>query len=167
MKEFIFSKLFIYLFLFSIIINISICLQNYMVYTVEFNRTQNELGKMQIKTNDEICPFLIPSLFLQILLLPRNANTTNIYYLYDYKFKIPILDYYFQIMLLRYSFLNKYNDFFMGKVKFDLIIQNCYFGLSYGNDSNEIEEKYFVLNQLYNRSQIKEKIFSFDKWAVI
>ena len=54
----------------------------------------------------------------------------------------------------------------MGKVKFDALIQNYYFGLLYGNNSFGIEEEYFVLNQLYNRSQIKEKIFSFYKWAL-
>ena len=71
-------------------------------------------------------------------------------------------DRYFRIELFAYSFLNKYNDFVMGKLIFGQIINDCYFGLSYGNNSNEINEKYFLLNQLYNRNQIKEKIFSFD-----
>ena len=86
MKEFIFSKLFIYFFLLSITFNISICQQNYIVYTAEFNRTQNELGKMQIKTNDDFCPILIPSLFMSILLLPCTVDTSRFLYIYDFLF---------------------------------------------------------------------------------
>ena len=164
MKEIFNSKTLIYLFLISIALNISFSLQNYSIYTINMNRGQYELEAMQIKTNDKICPILIPSLFSQILLLPYYKNTSGFKYLDYYgSIKLPIYeDRYFRIELFAYSFLNKYNDFVMGKLIFGQIINDCYFGLSYGNNSNEINEKYFLLNQLYNRNQIKEKIFSFD-----
>ena len=63
MKEIFNSKTLIYLFLISIALNISFSLQNYSIYTINMNRGQYELEAMQIKTNDKICPILIPSLF--------------------------------------------------------------------------------------------------------
>ena len=167
MKEFSNSKTIIFIFLISITTDILFCLQNYSTYTVNLNRGQYELDMMEIKTNDKICSILIPSLFSQILLIPIFSDVSGFDSLdYECNLKFPIYEESFRIRLYYYSFLDKYNDFVIGKPKVNNIIENCFFGLSYGNDSIGIDEKYFLLNQFYNRNQIKEKIFSFDKWTI-
>lgn len=45
-------------------------------------------------------------------------------------------------------------------------ILDCYFGMSYRNGDNKIDEAYILLNYLKNNDEISEKIFSFDKWTL-
>ena len=162
-------KVFIYYFLISIAINISFCLKSYSKYTVIFNRRQDDLEIMQIKINDDICPILTPSLFSPILLLPADIYSSDFIRIdgYSYSLILPNFEYELRINLYSYPFLNKYNNFVIGKERFfSELIKNCYFGLSYGNDINEIDQNYFLLNQLYLISEINKKIFSFDKWEI-
>ena len=50
---------------------------------------------------------------------------------------------------------------------FSNFLKSCYLGLSLGtNSTNYLNESYYLLNKLYDSKQIKQKIFSFDKWNI-
>ena len=160
MKGFINSKSIIYLYLINFINNLSFCKQTYFTYTLEINRERSDIEIMNIKLNDKICPVLIPSLYSTFAIVPSDRYIAGFKELeWEFDFYYPFLDEYFTVQLYLYSFLN-FKDICLGKIKFFPIINNCLLGLSYGIDSNKDIEKFALLNQLYNTSQIKEPIFS-------
>ena len=72
-----------------------------------------------------------------------------------------------RVRFYSYIFLNKYQNVALGKERLTEYINNCYFGLSLGSkNSYDLNEEYYLLNQLSNSTQINQKVFSFDKWNI-
>ena len=160
------SKINVYLFLICSLINLPFSFQDYSTYTIEINKKQSNLGVMTIKY-DDICQEWIPSLFVPILLIPnlkyeglQIISTGMIFPILDNSREISIYLFY-------YRFLNKYQDAPLGEERFTILLDSCYFGLSLGaNSTYYLNESYYLLNKLYDSKQIKEKVFSFDKWNI-
>ena len=155
-----------YLFLFCFIMNFSLYFPEYIFFDIKVSITEYELEMLYINY-DELCNQWVPSLSIPILLVYQNINTLGLEYYNRIETKIPILSNAEVNLIYMYFkiFLNKY-DIRFGKILFNKMIQQCFFGLSLNGNFTSIDENEIFLYQLKNKSYINEKIFSFDKWTL-
>ena len=155
------------------IISVSFCDNNYKAYEIKADIRESGLEIMNYENNKtDICQKWILSLFMPLMLLPRNENTEDIE-IFDesLEIKVPVLsDEPFPINIFKSSRneLFGYYDVLYAKTKLWHIIDNCFVGLSCGNGNyDSLDENVTLLNQLYKTYQINKKVFSFDRWEII
>lgn len=114
------------------------------------------------------CDKWYPSLFIPLLFIPTmdiNVGTEVDGLKFELSFPFINNNEEFEVNIFEnVSFLNKdYSAALIRPVSLDQI--PCYFGISPGIDNNNnLKKEYHSLEILKNNSNIKEKIFSFDKW---
>lgn len=145
---------------------ISFSNQAYVKLDLFANINNNELDPLKIKIK-YLCEYWYPSLLNSILISPdnqmdeypkqyiRNIEVGNAYYRYTYS----------QCTLNEFLFNDEYNAY-LGLCNFDDF--NCYYGLapSVPKETTGLEKEQYNLLKLKKNNDIKELIFSFDKWEI-
>ena len=129
----------------------------------EFNiNSQNE---------DSPCKKWIPSLFIPILLIPKNNEMSQGIPLdginFDLKYPFINKNNYFTVLPYERvpSIIENYEDMLLMSVESKVSL--CYFGISPGiNIYKELNKDHNTLNNLKTKEKIKERIFSFTKWDI-
>ena len=178
------SRIHIYYLLFFSILNILDTEEKYQFFNITISKNEDGLGKLYINNSqlfqninendidDNNCIYWIPSLF-NPLLFGHSKLDINDYDEYkegkNIQIKAPIisLDQEISMTFCIYPLFGKY-DLILGKEILTKIVDDCYFGLSFGfeNNNNFFSDNETNLNKLLNYNKIDKKILSFDKWSI-
>lgn len=158
------------IFLFSFFKNFSFSIQDYYPYRIELNISDPNSCYLNIKNevSDGYCEEWIPSLISPLLLLKQGISTQDRCLKLIENFNINTLFVSEELELKCYRCTNvmkKYNTI-TAIENFDKNLKFCYFGLSatLGDYYEVLNESLINLNMLKNNDEIKEKVFSFNKW---
>ena len=111
------------------------------------------------------CDYWVPSLFNPILLVHKNCNISGLQFLRESEILFAPITYdLLDINLYSFNEFQNY-DLILGKIVYNKMINECYFGLSYSNNT-DFNESEINLNKLRKDNKIDKRIFSFDKWSI-
>ena len=160
------SKNQIYLIIITFLINLRLCLNEYLALLLQANiKEEFEIIHFKNDFDKDICQELIPSLFSPILLAHHEIEIDKPRIYEPIEINLPpisIED--FRIDIYNYSFLNKYHVL-LGQERFSSFLTYCYLALSF-NFTDRLNESSSFLNKLKENNQITKKVFSFDKWIL-
>lgn len=169
MKNIKILKKYFSLILIVFIINLLKSEQKYYTYTMETSIDDTSLEVFYIN-GDGFCEKWIPSLLysIPIIDMDKPVEETSLVNSKKYGIKNPQIAYGEKIdmYLYYYKILEENFNVILAKPKSSSDIKSCYFGMSYKDEENNLNETYTLLNYLKNRNEISEKIFSFDKWKI-
>ena len=139
-------------------------------YSIEISTEENSLPLFHIN-GDSLCQYWIPSLLYSVPIVDMNKDIDDAYWMKDenvIQMKNPLVDYDHIIPMYLYNFkiLPEQFNVTLAHTWSYQELKDCYFGMSYKNGENEINETFILLNYLYNNGGINEKIFSFDQWIL-
>ena len=134
-------------------------------YTMEISTEGDNLEVFYIKGG--LCEKLIPSLLYSLPIVDMFKDFNDSVIPDKIPIKNPLVSDSEIGMYLFYcnNLLENFNVI-LAKPRTSSYINDCYFGLSYRNGDNKIDESFILLNYLKNNDEISEKIFSFDKWTL-
>lgn len=159
-----------YFFLFTIIsiIKISLLESNKNFFLMKISRLSTELESFHIDTDENnLGDEWVPSLLSPLLIVPASYNIPLIPIGSLELITSPLFADTFSSNLYNISFLGPKYNVTLAKEKISNVVDKCYFGLSGSLEGfNGLNENQIILNQLKNNNEIKEKIFTFDKWVI-
>ena len=170
MRNISFSTKNLYLILMLLTINFK--LSDSIILDMEIKINEDYLNSFNIKSNDT-CHGWTPSLLSPILLTDPNKEFENnddeliiINNIKPYFKRIKRTQNSFSAVIYDFKIFNNFNAI-LGKSTSE-IIDKCYIGLSSGNcNYEELRNNFLLLDRLKSNGEIKNKIFSFDKWNII
>lgn len=170
MKKIQISRKNLHLILILFTINLVLSDSSNNQFLMEIKINQEILKPLYIQIND-LCDNWIPSLLTPILLVSPGVNPKKEFLLNVVTIK-KIRSYFlrlnldeFSVTLFNYTFLNEFHTLY-GKPSND-IFSECYMGLSSGDCFyDELSDEKIFLDQLKKNKEIKNKIFSIDKWKI-
>ena len=134
-------------------------------YTMEISTEGENLEVFYIKGG--LCEKVIPSLLYPLPIVDMNKKINDSVQPEKVFIKNPLVsDDNIDMYLFYCNILLDNFNVILAKPRSSRKITNCYFGLSYRNGDNKIDESFILLNYLKNNDEISEKIFSFDKWTL-
>ena len=133
--------------------------------------SESEEFNINSQNKDSPCKKWIPSLFIPILLIPKNNEMSEGIPLdginFDLKYPFINKNNYFTVLPYERvpSIIENYEDILLMSVESKVSL--CYFGISPGiNIYKELNKDHNTLNNLKAKEKIKERIFSFTKWDI-
>ena len=159
------------LFLICIIINISFSNQMIEFEMAMDVNTESKEFYINKQISESPCTQWTPSLFIPILLIPKNKETSKGDPLEGIVFdlKLPFINNNNIIRVQSYegvpSIIENYLDILLKSYRSEFSL--CYFGLSPGiNIYKDLNREHNTLINLKTKEKIKERIFSFTKWDI-